>query len=87
MCPRGRQRHERAIESPRNGLSSKVVQAQKKAGEAFWHLPLTAPRIWANPSDHVSGWRPSLLACEKHLQKVRRGEPSEALHEAAEDPE
>ena len=54
MCPRGRQRHERAIETPRNGLSSKVVQAQKKAGEAILNLSHSAPRIWANPSDHVS---------------------------------
>ena len=85
-CPRRPQRHERAIETPRNGLSPKVV-LRKKAGEAVLHLSHTAPRIWANPSDHVSGWRPSLLVCEKRLQKVRRGEPSEALHEAAEDPE
>ena len=83
MCPRGRQQHERAIETPRKGLSSRVVQAQKEAGEAIWHLSHTALRIWANPSDHSSGWRPGLGVANRvgHCMKPLKTQSSAGIVE------
>ena len=80
--PRRRQRHERAIETPRNGLLQKMFGHKRKLAKHF-----TYSTTDLGEPQRPRGWRSSLLVCEKHPQKVRRGEPSEALHEAAEDPE